>query len=400
MSKPHILISGAGICGPVCAYWLSKAGFLTTIVERSPSLRTAGQQIDVRGPGLAVVKRMGLEEAIRAKTTKEKGLAIVNSNGRRVGSFPVDEKGGMSFTSDIEILRGELVEIFYNSTKGDTEYIFGDYIAAIEDVGEKVQVKLASGGERSFDLVVGADGMNSKTRRLVFPDASPMKSLGQYTAFFTIPLKESEGNFAEWYNAPGGRCILIRPDNAGYTRAYLSVMSSKPAVYEKLDVPAQKQMMRELFADAGWEATRVLDGMDQADDFYMQEIAQVKMDSWSQGRVTLIGDAGYCPSPISGMGTTLAITGAYILAGELAKCKGDWHKGLSGYEGKMRPYVTKAQSLPPGAPGLVNPQTAWGITVLNSVVRVVSMSGIATLIGKFSRPATEDKSLPTYSLPQ
>jgi 2-polyprenyl-6-methoxyphenol hydroxylase-like FAD-dependent oxidoreductase len=157
-----------------------------------------------------------------------------------------------------------------------------------------------------------------------------------------------------------------------------------------------------MFEDAGWQSQRVLDGMDKAGDFYMQEIAQVKMKHWSKGRVALVGDAGYCPSPISGMGTSLAIIGAYILAGELAVCKKDWGEGLKGYEEKMRPFVTGAQKLPLGAPAILNPQTAWGIWILNSIVGFVSWSGLANGIsavaGKLAGPEKEDKGLPSYEV--
>ena len=395
MSKQSILISGAGIAGPVCAYFLSRAGIHTTIVERAPELRKAGQQIDLRGPGIQVIKHMGVEEAIRSKTTQEAGLAFVDSNGKACAEFPVDKEGGMSFTSEIEILRRELAQIFYDATKEDTEYIFGDHVTAIEDDGKKANVTLASGTKRECDLVIGADGMGSKIRRLAFPDIeNPVKPLGQWTAFFTIPFKESDGAFAKWYNAPGGRCILLRPDNAGYTRAYLSIMSQSPAEYRDQDVTAQKKHMRDLFSDAGWESLRVLDGMDGADDFYMQEIAQVKMPNWCKGRVALIGDAGYCPSPISGMGTTLAVVGAYILAGEIRACSGDYQAALAGYEKKMKPFVVKAQSLPPGAPAVANPQTKWGISVLYGVIGFASWSRIAKLFSKVSKLFPEDKSLP------
>lgn len=197
MSKPSVLICGSGIAGPICAYWLSRAGIQTTIIERAPELRKAGQQIDVRGSGLTVVKRMGLEETVRSKTTEEKGLAFVNAKGRRLAEFPVDEKGGMSFTSDIEILRENLVQIFYDASKEKTEYIFGDHVTAIhQEDGKKVRVTLEKGGEKEYDFVIGADGMNSKTRRLAFPPGNALKSLGQYTAFFTIPYKESDGELA------------------------------------------------------------------------------------------------------------------------------------------------------------------------------------------------------------
>ncbi|KAF4630344.1 hypothetical protein G7Y89_g7793 [Cudoniella acicularis] len=420
--KPHILITGAGIAGPVFAYFLTLTGlFRTTILERSPTLRKAGQQIDIRGPGLTIVKRMQLLDIINSKTTKEAGMVFVDGKGRRRAEFPVS--GGAGFTSEIEILRGELVEILVGVTRresgseggdgkleierdesgregggGKTEYIFGDHVTALEQMDSGVKVTLASGREQEFDLVIGADGMNSKTRRLAFPDIEdPKKSLGQYTAYFTISYEERDGTFAQWYNAPGGRCVFLRPDNAGFTRAYLSIMSDKPKGYEKMTIAEQKNLMRNLFEDAGWEAKRVLEAMETADDFYMQEIAQVKMPSWVSGRVALLGDAGYCPSPISGQGTTLAIVGAYILAGELGKCGGRWEEGLRGYEEKMRPFVKKAQKLFPGAPGIANPQTQRGINILYSVVGFVSWSGLPKVFSIFEDgEKKEDKSLPVY----
>lgn len=172
-------------------------------------------------------------------------------------------------------------------------------------------------------------------------------------------------------------------------------MSQSPAEYRDRDVKAQKEHMRELFSDAGWESLRVLEGMDAADDFYMQESAQVKMPQWqwSQGRVTLVGDAGYCPSPISGMGTTLAIVGAYILAGEIGACKGDFQMGLEGYGKKMKPFVLEAQALPPGAPGIANPQTQWGISILYGIVGFVSWSRIPAVFSRVSKILPKGKSL-------
>ncbi|KAH6679674.1 hypothetical protein B0J14DRAFT_581335 [Halenospora varia] len=180
------------------------------------------------------------------------------------------------------------------------------------------------------DVVVGADGQSSKTRRLAFPSIEdPIKGLGQYTAYFTIPFEERDGKFAKWYNAPSGRCLFLRLDNVysenATARTYISIMGDEPRKwgYDKMSIGKQKKMWRELLQGCEWEAERVLDGMDATDDFYMQEIAQVRMDSFVHGRVALLGDAGYCPSPISGMGTTIAIVGGYMLAGELVRCKGD-----------------------------------------------------------------------------
>ncbi|KAK0109705.1 hypothetical protein ONS95_002384 [Cadophora gregata] len=402
MAKPTVLINGAGIAGPVCAFFLARAGIHTTIIERAPCMRSTGQQIDLRGAGLSVVQRMGLEDAIRSRTTKEAGLAFVDETGKRLAEFPVREDGGRSFTSEIEILRGEMAGVFYEATEGveGIEYVFGDHVTKMVGTGDKVEVLLEKGGTRAFDIVIGADGQGSKTRRLAFKDVeNPMKALHQYAAYFSIPYKKSDREFAEWYNTTGGRGILLRPDNAGQTRAYLTVTRDPlPELqgYYKLSVAEQKQKMHEMFSDAGWEAKRVLEGMDNAEDFYMQEIAQVKMTRWSQGRVVLLGDAGYCPSPISGMGTSCAITGAYVLAGEIAKHGMDYEKAFQGYEENLRPYIEKAQNLPPGAPAIANPQTKWGLAILRGIVGFVSWSGATKIFDNFSSPAAEDDKLTVY----
>ncbi|KAI9825925.1 MAG: hypothetical protein M1819_000444 [Sarea resinae] len=389
------VVGGAGIAGPTLAFWLARAGVTTTIVERSDRLRTAGQQIDVRGAALEVIKRMELEDAIRSKTTKEQGLAFVDKYGKTRAEFPVDTTGGRSFVSDIEILRGQLAEIFYNATRKSTRYIFGDYVTKILEDEDGISVKFAKGAEERFDLVVAADGMNSGTRRRIFQTETTLRSLNQYTAYFTIPAVERDGTWAKWYNAPGGRCILLRPDMAGSIRAYLSIMGDAPKGYEKLDVSEQKEMMERLFKDAGWESSRVLEGMHGASDFYLQEIAQVKMHSWSQGRVALLGDAGYCPSPISGMGSSVAIVGAYVLAGELARHQ-DHRVAFAAYESTMRPYIDKAQNLPPGAPALANPQSAWGISILYGLLSFASKTGLAKWFQ--GGPSAEQINFPTYDL--
>lgn len=327
---------------------------------------------------------MGLEETIRSKVTHEIGLQFVDKNGSPKASFPVEENGN-SFTSDIEILRGDLAEIFYEATKETSEYIWDDYVTELEEIDEGVLVTFAKGEQKIFDLVIGADGMRSKTRRLTIPLPNDgLKSLYQYTSYFTIPKASHDDEWGKWYNASRGRLILMRPDNihnGKSTRIYLSITNPSATCklinYIKMTPEEQKRAWKEEMADMGWEITRVLDGMDTAPDYYMQEIAQVNPPQFSKGKIALVGDAGYCPSPISGMGTSSAILGAYYLAGELSACKGKWEQGLKKYEERMRPFVESVQKLPPGAPGIVNPQTEWGIRALYGVLGFVSWTGIA-----------------------
>lgn len=402
MPELNVLISGAGIAGPILAFWLSRAGIKCTVVERAPELRTAGQQIDVRGAALEVVRRMGLEETVRSHTTDERGLAFVDAKGTMWAKFPVDSKAGQSFTSDIEILRGELAKVFYDATQSSTRYIFGDHVTGVAEDASGVSVDFAKGPTEHYDLIVAADGMRSSTRRLVFgaDRENTYRTLNQYTSFFTIPVIDPTQNWAQWYNAPGGRLILLRPDNSGtHTRAYVSIMGQACKGYEKLDVAGQKELMAGLFQGAGWETDKVLAGMHEADDFYMQEIAQVKMPRWSKGRVALLGDAGFCPSPISGMGTSLAIVSAYVLAGEIVRHGDNVGEAFEAYEAHMRPIVESAQSLIPGAPAIANPISAWGITVLYSFLSFVAWTGVASWLAGLGGPSIADKiKLPDYEM--
>ena len=385
MRQSSVLIAGAGIAGPALAFWLARRGMQATVVERAAGLRIGGQSIDIRGAAKEVVRRMGLEDAIRARTTGERGVAFVDRDNRTRASFGSEAFAGEGFVADIEILRGELSSVFFEATCHDAEYIFGDCIRSLSEQDKRAQVTFASGKEREFDLVVAADGMRSKTRALMFPGVSPMVELGQYMSYFTIPRHASDGSWARWCNVAGGRCMLLRPDNLGTTRALMSFMSP-PLGYESLAQPEQKQLLHRLFANAGWMAPRMLDGLDAAEDFYFEHIGQVKMDVWSKGRFALLGDAGYCASPISGMGTSLAIVGAYLLARALARHPRHVD-AFAAYEKRMRPYVRRAQRLPPGAPRIAAPQTRLGILLLYQALHFVSKPRIMRLFSRLTPPA-------------
>ena len=416
--KLDILISGAGIAGLAAAHFLLRAGHAVTIVERATALRASGQNVDVRGHGLTILQRMKIpqfnaEEAVRAKTTKEKGLRFVDAADSTRAEFPV--AGGTAFTGEIEIMRGDLARVLYESVQhlSGIEFIFGKRIESIDQsIQEKAAVKLNGGWPneaelttvRHFDLVIAADGIMSSTRTLAFQEAgaSAIKPLGQWSCWFSIPWSGSDSAWARWYNATKGRMVLIRPDNHKVTRVSLWTMTRDAGVEESLtdllgSSPAQqKQYWTKLFQDAGWEAARVLDGLDNADDFYMQKIAQVKMDSWSSGRVVLIGDAGYCPSPVSGMGVTTALTGAYVLAGEVNQSPNDVQAACNAYERKLRPFVDVAQKLAPGTPGAANPESAWGIWFLHRFLGLIVWTGLYKLFGSGINPPSRAMDLPDY----
>ncbi|MCJ1401384.1 hypothetical protein MMC11_004596 [Xylographa trunciseda] len=406
MGQKSILISGAGIAGPVLAYWLDRAGASVTIVERAASLRSSGQGIDIRGAAVDVIRQMGVEDDIRRMTTTEEGVSFIGSDGRDWAVFKTTgSTESQSFTSEFEILRGDLARVFYDMTKDRIKYIFGDSIKEVREVGDAVEVDFA--GETptaSFDAVVAADGQGSKLRSMVF-DVTPdqcYKSLGQYMAYFTLPKDLLNGDkIAKWYNAPGRRLVFLRPNRRGQLQALLGVCTTSPeaASAASAGIDAQKAFLRKTFHNAGWLSEPVLAAMEHADDFYYQLIAQVKMDKWARGRVALVGDAAYCPTPISGMGTSLAIVGAYILAGEMAKRLDDLPAAFQSYQEVLTPYVVQCQKLVPGTPAIVNPQTQWGITILYSILWFVSwarLDQLASRIGAIPAFSQERFVVPKY----
>ncbi|KAK8131303.1 oxidoreductase [Apiospora sp. TS-2023a] len=444
MAPVEILIVGCGIAGPTLATFLLLLSDVPaaqkphiTVVERASErvAHSRGQNIDVRGAGMAVLRQLGIEGLVRRSVTGEEGVRLVDGRNRVWAQSAADRTGAVQTpTADIEILRGRLSEICWKNSlrvsadveqeeggKG-IEYIFGDYIEELDQQGgDKVNVRFAkSGVRRSFDLVVGADGLHSRTRKLVWGkegEAHRIKRLGMYAGFFSIPREEkTDDQWRRWFHAPGRRGVMLRPDGTGTrTTVLMSVVKSDEEENQKLaelagmghaGVAAQKALLEEHFCDAGWECKRVLREMKMTDDFYFDMVAQVNMDKWSKGRVVLLGDAGYCASPISGLGTTLAFTAAYNLAG----CLQEYIKGtspdpslaLAEYEAKMRPVVEEAQHLAPGQAYLMHPETALGIRALHLFASfVLNVKFIFTLLGKlipFGPQMANEVTLEDYGL--
>ncbi|KAI0581500.1 hypothetical protein TUN199_06625 [Pyrenophora tritici-repentis] len=408
-TKPlNILISGSGICGPSCAYWLHC--FLPmaqiTIIERSPVPRLGGQAVDLRSACIPIVKKMGLLDKVLEKNTTEMGMEFVYLDTKRKALFPkTGEEERQSATSEYEILRGDIAEIFFNATKSlrNVTYIFDEMITSITQVDTpgssttaEVTFKNSHLPPSTYDLVIGADGQMSRTRRLVFGHGPKnddyLHRLGQYSALFTMLRDPIDNEYAQWYNAPGGRLFLLRPDPYGTQRAYLSVTDKNLSRFDEIDGllrtgtrEQQQAWFEREFQGAGYQTDRCLAAMKKADDFYMQQIAQVRMPQWSKGCCVVVGDAAYCPSPISGVGTAAAIVGSYVLAGEVAKSLHDIPAALREYERVTRGFVDKAQKLVPGAPQIANPQSVWGIKVLNAVTGVLAsrfVQGLSGLVGR------------------
>ncbi|MGK8503481.1 FAD-dependent monooxygenase [Nocardia asiatica] len=345
MSGIRVLVAGASIAGPALAYWLRRRGAEVTVVERAPVLRPGGQAVDARGVAKEVIRRMGLDAAVRAACTETAGAYTVDVDGNVLETYRADDDGGDGYISEIEILRGDLSRVLYDATRDDVEYIFGDRIAELTQDADGVEVALAGGDRRRFDLVVGADGLHSALRAMVFgPHERFVRHLGHVLAFYSVP---NEFGLDRWLidYQEAGRSAGLRPiQDATLAMAMFSFPAADLDV-DYRDVEAQKRLLRERMAGLGWLAPRILAHLDDTPDFYLDQVAQVVMDRWSSGRVGLLGDAAFSSSPLSGQGTGLALVGAYLLAGELAAAEWDPEAGFAGYERRMRSFVEANQEI-------------------------------------------------------
>ncbi|MFD4676027.1 FAD-dependent monooxygenase [Lentzea sp. NPDC058450] len=342
-----VLVTGASIAGPALAHWLHRRGAEVTVVERAPGLRPGGQAVDARGVSKDAIRLMGLEKEIRAARTETAGAHTVDADGTVLETYRAEDHGGDGYIADIEILRGDLSQLLYDDTRDGVEYVFDDRISELTQDADGVDVTFASGGTRRFDLVIGADGLHSSLRAMVFgPRENYVRHLGLVLAFFSVPNEFGiDGWMIDYQDRDSGRTAGLRPLKDA-TQA-MAMMSFPAADFDVdfRDIDAQKRLLREQMAGMGWETERILAHLDASPDFYLDQVAQVVMDSWSDGRVALIGDAASSSSPMSGGGTGLALVGAYLLAGELAAADWNPEAGFAGYEARMRSFVEANQEI-------------------------------------------------------
>ncbi|MER6008166.1 FAD-dependent monooxygenase [Nonomuraea angiospora] len=333
-----ILISGASIAGTATAYWLRRHGFDVTVVERAPAIREGGYKVDIRGVALQVIERMGLMEAVRAASTDMRIATHYDARGRKIATMDADLFGGRT-GDDAEIMRGDLNELLYDLTRHDVEYVFDDSVTGIAADGT---VTFERSAPRRFDLVVGADGAHSNTRRIAFGEESRYaRDLGYYISICTVPNTLVLDREEAVHVAPGRTANVYSTRQDTRAKA-LFMWSSEPLAYDHRDVEGQKELLVKAMAGVGWEVPALLESVRDAKDFYFDSVTQIHMDRWSTGRVVLVGDAAYCASPAAGQGTSLALVGAYVLAGELAG-----GGGTEGYEREMSEFVEANQALGP-----------------------------------------------------
>ncbi len=395
MDNRRILISGASVAGPALGYWLARHGFHPTVVERAPHLRGGGYAVDFRGAAhLAVLEKMGILDQIREQQTHLATTTYVNQDGRPLAQMPT-----AIFAGDVEILRGDLGRILYEATTDGTEYLFGDSITSLRQDADGVQVTFAHAAPRTFDLVIGADGLHSNVRRLAFADnPGSVRDLGLYVSIFSVADSFGLDHSGLLYSLPGRTAAVFSARQTGQAVAqfFFTAPDQAPISYDYHDTGQQQKIVASAFDGVGWHVPRLLEQMTEAADFYFDSVSQVHLDRWSAGRVALIGDAGYSAGP-GGNGTGTAVIAAYLLAGELAAADGDYHVAFARYEQLLRPYVARGQKQARGGAAFLAPATAKKISQRDRFFRMLPYLPAKGFIRYMSTRTATAIRLPDYA---
>lgn len=398
MNHKTVLISGAGIAGPTLAFWLKAAGFEPTLVEQAPALRTGGYVIDFWGLGYEIAARMGLEGDINRVGYHIREMRIVGDRGECVAGFGTRVFRELTGGRFVTLGRSDLSGLLFEKIKGTTEVIFGDEVVGLQEQTDCVQVQFKHAGERRFDLAIGADGLHSNIRRLKFGSQDRFeKQLGYVVAAFEVrSYRPRDEDVYVIYSEPSrmlGR-FALHNDRTLFLFVFAADLDAAPAM---LGLTAQKAMLRERFSEGKWECPGILCELDGAQELYFDRVSQIKLDSWSQGRVALVGDAAFCVSLTAGQGSALAMIAAYVLAGELAKA-GDGYKGaFRSYEELLRSFIVSKQRGAARFAAAFAPKTRWGLFMRNQVIKACAIPGLARLA--FGRDIIDSLQLPDYRWP-
>ena len=386
-----ILINGGGIAGPCLAFWLTRQGHAVTITEQAHQLRGGGQAVDFRGTSLVVLEKMGLLGQVRASATRMGPLILVDDRGREVGRLPAEVVSG-----ELEIFWGDLARILYDTVREDVTYRFGVRVTALNDEGGRVEATFSDAATGSYDLVIGADGLHSGVRRLVFgPEEQYVTPLGQCFGFFDIEnrLRLDHCGMA---CADSGRIAGLqatdpdKPARAGF------FLTDPELGFDYRDTDGNKRLFAQRFAGMGWEVPNLLEGLAEASEVYFDSIAQVHLDSYSRERVCLIGDAAWCASPRSGMGTSLAVVGAYVLAHELRASGADHAAAFAKYQRLLAPYVARSQKLAIDTLKTDRFSSGWRARLRNVGLRLLRIPPVSKLVARQSLAVGRSFTLPSY----
>ena len=369
-----VLISGVGIAGPTLAYWLLVHGLQPTLVERAPRLRTGGYAIDFWGRGYDVADRMGIIREIRRAGYKIKEFRIVNGRGRRVGGFNVGVFRAATHGRYVTIARSDLVKSIFRLVEGRCETIFGDSIASLTQSGGTVEVTFEHAAPRRFDVVIGADGLHSNVRKMVFGGEGQFEKFLGYSvaAFETEGYEQRDEDVYINYSVPGkqvGR-LTLRNNRTLFLFVFADDFCGR---IESRGTQAPKERLRSQFADLGWECPQILAAMEKCHELYFDRVSQIRMERWSQGRVGLIGDAAFCPSLLAGQGTALAMIAAYVLAGELGTRNSPPEEALQRYQQLLHPFMLAKQKAAENFASSFAPKTRAGLFLRNQVTKLLAI---------------------------
>ena len=388
----RVLISGAGMAGPTLAYWLDSFGFDTTLVEMAPRLRTGGYIIDFWGTGFEVATRMNLINEIQRKGYGVEKVKVVDKTGKQVAGFPAAAFARATHGRYVSLPRGDLAALIFARIESRAEILFGDSILAIVQGNNGVRVSFASGIQREFDLVLGADGLHSKVRGLVFgPESEFEQFLGYKAAAFEAAGYRPRDELTYVMYTEVGQQVARFAMREDRTMFLFTLADSNPDIG---NVSAQKELLRQRFGGSGWECPSILDALDRTDDLYFDRVSQIRMDSWSRGRVALVGDAAYCVSLVAGQGTALGMAGAYILAGELHRAGGDYRAAFARYQEMFQPLIQAKQGAALRFAGAFAPKSKFRLWLRNRILNLLSVGWIADIT--VGRDLADRISLPDY----
>ena len=367
-----IAINGCGVAGPTLAWWLREYGHEPVLFEKAPALRKGGYVIDFWGTGYDIAHKMGILPGLRKDAYKIERVKSVTSRGWTTSSLNAKLFGDLTGDRYFSIARSDLSRHLFEAC-ADVDAHFGTSVIGIKDQGDCVSVKLSDGTQEEYDLIVGADGLHSKVRELTFgPQDKFEKHVGFYVAAFILPGYRPRDELAYISHTRRGRQIsriALRDDQT----LFLFVFTKDFLAHCPVDDAGEKAALRAVYKDIGWEADAILSRMDEVRDIYFDRVSQIRIPEWTRDRVALLGDAAACASLLAGEGTGLAMTEAYVLAGELHKASGDHQAAFKAYHDRLHTYVTGKQDAALGFAGFFAPKNWFWLVARDITMNLTSL---------------------------